>query len=123
MPDPGEASLALAVGLFVAAAVAILLVGTRLSTVADVLADRAGLGEALVGAVLLGAATSLSGIVASVTAAADGRAELAVSNAVGGIAAQTVFLAIADAARSEDCAQHEVRPERGVGLARREHFG
>lgn len=97
MPDPGEASLALAVGLFAAAAVAILLVGTRLTAVADVLADRTGLGEAVVGAVLLGAATSLSGIVASVTAAADGRAELAVSNAVGGIAAQTVFLAVADA--------------------------
>lgn len=98
MPDPGDASLALAVGLFAAAAVAILLVGTRLSAVADVLADRTGLGEAVVGAVLLGAATSLSGIVASVTAAADGRAELAVGNAVGGIAAQTVFLVAADVA-------------------------
>lgn len=98
MPDPGETSLAVALGLFAAAAVAILLVGTRLTAVADALADRTGLGEAVVGAVLLGAATSLSGIVASVTAAADGRAELAVSNAVGGIAAQTVFLVVADVA-------------------------
>ena len=98
MPDLGESSLALALGLFVAAAGAILLVGTRLTAVADALADRTGLGEAVVGAVLLGAATSLSGIVASVTAAADGRAELAVSNAVGGIAAQTVFLVVADVA-------------------------
>ena len=51
----------------------------------------------MVGAVLLGASTSLSGIVTSVTAAYVGSAELAISNAVGGIAAQTVFLAVADA--------------------------
>jgi cation:H+ antiporter len=43
-------------------------------------------------------ATSLSGVVTSITAALDGQASLAVSNAVGGIAAQTVFLAIADVA-------------------------
>lgn len=60
------------------------------------LADRTGLGEAVMGAVFLGGSTSLSGIVTSVTAAAGGHAELAVSNAVGGIAAQTAFLAIAD---------------------------
>jgi cation:H+ antiporter len=78
------------------AAAAIVLAGIRLARVADVLADRTGLGEALVGAVLLGAATSLSGLVTSVTAASRGLPELAVSNAVGGIAAQTVFLVIAD---------------------------
>lgn len=97
MPDPGDASLTLAAVLFLAAAAVIGVVGTRLTGVADALAERTGLGEALVGAVLLGASTSLSGIVTSVTAAAGGHAELAVSNAVGGIAAQTFFLAVADA--------------------------
>jgi cation:H+ antiporter len=97
LPDLGGIPLPLSVGLFAAAAVVILVAGTRLTGVADALADRTGLGEALVGAVLLGASTSLSGIVTSVTAAAAGNAELAVSNAVGGIAAQTVFLAVADA--------------------------
>ena len=97
MPDLGAASLTPSVVLFAVATLAILLAGTRLTGVADALADRTGLGEALVGAILLGAATSLSGIVTSVTAAADGRAEIAISNAVGGIAAQTVFLAVADA--------------------------
>ncbi len=63
---------------------------------ADRLADATGFGEALVGAVLLGAATSLSGTVVSVTAALDARPELAFANSVGGIAAQTAFLAIAD---------------------------
>ena len=45
---------------------------------------------------MLGAATSLSGIVTSVTAAAGGSPELAISNALGGVAAQTAFLAVAD---------------------------
>lgn len=70
--------------------------GSRLARLADKLADRTGLGEALTGVLLLGAGTSLPGLVASVSAAADGRATMAVSNAVGGIAAQTVFLVIAD---------------------------
>ena len=84
------------VAAFVAAAGVILVAGLRITGLADRLADRTGLGEAIVGGVLLGAATSLSGIVVSVTAALDGRASLAFSNSVGGIAAQTVFLAVAD---------------------------
>jgi cation:H+ antiporter len=51
---------------------------------------------AITGAIFLGASTSLSGIVTSVAAAAGGHPELAAGNAVGGIAAQTVFLAVAD---------------------------
>lgn len=70
--------------------------GVLMSTTADILADRTGLGEAIVGGILLGISTSLSGVVTSITAAADGNASLAVSNAVGGIAAQTFFLAVAD---------------------------
>ncbi|ROO24952.1 cation transporter [Salinisphaera orenii MK-B5] len=81
---------------FVVCALVIAVVGTRLTNVADELADRTGLGEAVTGAVLLGAATSLSGIVLSITAAAGDQPELAMSNALGGIAAQTVFLAMAD---------------------------
>jgi len=74
------------------------LFGTQLARVADRLADRTGIGEALVGAVFLGSSTSLPGIVTSVTAAIEVQPELAVSNALGGIAAQTAFLAIADIA-------------------------
>nr|WP_269815661.1 sodium:calcium antiporter [Parvularcula mediterranea] len=81
---------------FALAAGIILLAGIRLSVVADQLADRTGLGEAIVGSVLLGAATSLSGLTMSVTAAWQGYAELAISNSLGGIAAQTLFLAAAD---------------------------
>lgn len=85
-----------AIFAFAVCAAVILIAGVRLSGVADRLADRTGLGEVLVGAVLLGAATSLPGVVTSVTAAADGHAELAFSNAIGGIAVQTFFLALAD---------------------------
>lgn len=81
---------------FAVAAVIVLISGLRMTDLADRLADRTGLGEAIAGAVLLGAATSLSGTIVSVTAASDGLASLAYSNSIGGIAAQTAFLAIAD---------------------------
>lgn len=91
-------SMLTAWSIFAVGAVVIALVGTRMTTVADRLADRTGWGEAIVGATLLGAATSLPGITASVTAALDSKPQLALSNAIGGIAAQTMFLAIADLA-------------------------
>lgn len=91
-------SLMLSVALFAGCALVIGVVGTRLTGVVDTLADRTGIGEAIAGAVLMGMATSLSGIVLSVTAAWKGQPELAMSNAVGGIAAQTLFLTFADAA-------------------------
>jgi cation:H+ antiporter len=85
-----------AVAAFAAAAGVVGVAGAMMSGLADRLADLTKLGEAVAGAVLLGAATSLSGAVVSVTAALDGRASLAFSNGVGGIAAQTLFLAVAD---------------------------
>ena len=60
------------------------------------LAVATGLGQAFMGAVFIGATTSLSGLIASITAAWQGEAGLAVSNSLGGIAAQTVFLVLAD---------------------------
>ncbi len=82
--------------VFAATAAVIAFVGTKMARVSDRLADKTGWGEALVGALFLGGSTSLSGIITSVTAAWNGYPELAISNAVGGIAAQTAFLAIAD---------------------------
>ena len=78
------------------AGLVILVSGYRMTGLSDQIADRTGLGEALVGAALLGAATSMSGTVVSLTSALDGRASLAFSNGIGGIAAQTAFLALAD---------------------------
>lgn len=81
---------------FTLAAGLVLFSGMRMTGLVDHLADRVGIGEAIAGAVLLGAATSLSGTIVSVTAASDGFASLAYSNSIGGIAAQTAFLAVAD---------------------------
>jgi cation:H+ antiporter len=91
-----DATLFANVSIWLLAALLIILAGTRLAGVADRLADRTGLGEALVGATLLGGSTSLPGITASVTAAWAGHPSLAISNALGGIAAQTAFLGVAD---------------------------
>ncbi len=88
----------LTIGVFVVSALVIGIFGTMMTRTADILADVTGMGEALMGAIFLGGSTSLPGITTSVTAAAGGHAELAISNAIGGIAAQTVFLAIADIA-------------------------
>jgi cation:H+ antiporter len=82
--------------VFAGAAFVILIAGTKMTGMADRIADRSGLGEAVTGGLLLGAATSLSGTVVSITSALDGRASLAFSNGIGGIAAQTAFLAFAD---------------------------
>jgi len=86
----------MSVAALVASAVVLLIAGSRFTRVVDRLADRLGIGEALAGAILLGATTSLPGLIVTVFAAAKGQAELAVSNALGGIAAQTMFLALAD---------------------------
>ncbi|WP_250445132.1 hypothetical protein [Actinotalea sp. C106] len=86
---PSIAGLALA-GLV------IVLAGTRLARTADELADRTGMGEAVAGALLLGAVTSLPGIVTTVTGSLAGDAAFAIANPVGGVAVQTVWLAIAD---------------------------
>lgn len=95
--DPlGNLGLSIVISLFVLAAIVIAVVGTRMAAVADRLADKTGMGEAVMGALFLGGATSLSGLVTSITAAAREMPELALSNALGGIAAQTVFLAVAD---------------------------
>jgi cation:H+ antiporter len=83
-------------GLFLVTATLVVAASVRATGLADVIADRTRMGEAMAGGIVLGAATSLSGIVVSVTAAAGGDASFAVSNAVGGIAAQTLFLALAD---------------------------
>lgn len=89
-------SLVALIAIGVAAAAVILVCGLRMTHLADRIADRSGWGEAVIGGVLLGAATSFSGTVVSLTSALAGDASLAFSNGIGGIAAQTAFLALAD---------------------------
>lgn len=91
----GNIWLEIGVGLVLPALV-ILYAGTKLARYADILGDVLGLSKTLIGAVLLGATTSLPGITASVVAALHDQPSLAAANAVGGIAAQTAFLVVAD---------------------------
>jgi len=79
-----------------AMAVVIVFAGIRLTRTADELADRTGLGDAIGGALLLGAVTSLPGIVTTVTGALEGDPGFGLANPIGGVAVQTVWIAIAD---------------------------
>jgi cation:H+ antiporter len=96
MPDLSALSLWPALAVVAGCALVIVFAGTRLAAVADQLADRTGMGEILAGAVFVGGSTSLPGAITSMATAADGHAQLAIGNALGGLTAQTMFLAVAD---------------------------
>lgn len=105
------------VGLFALCAVVIGVLGTQMAALADNIADRTRFGEALIGSVLLGAGTSIAGIVTSTGTAAAGAPDLAVSNAFGGIAAQTMFLGIADLAHRRINLEHAAASPVNLGQA------
>ena len=94
------------IAIFIGAGAIIVVAGSKLAFVADRIADQTGLGEAITGAVLLGAATSLPGVITSTVTAAQGYPSLAYSNAIGGIAAQTLFLIFADIAHRRANLEH-----------------
>lgn len=96
--SPGQWTVGASAAIFVVAGALTVVGSVRLVGLGDTLAERTGWGQALFGAVFFGLATSLSGIVMTATASAAGQAELGYSNAVGGIAAQTLAVAVADAA-------------------------
>lgn len=89
-------SLNASLALFFLSAAVITVVGIRLTDLADRLADKTGWGEALLGGLFLAGVTSLPDFAATMTAAADGYAELAMGNILGSLAVNFVFLAIAD---------------------------
>ncbi|MUL41159.1 sodium:calcium antiporter [Streptomonospora sp. PA3] len=80
----------------VVAAIVLLVIGGPFTRLVDRLADRTGLGETLAGIVLVGAVTALPGLVTSILGAAQGDAVFSMNNALGGIALQTTFIALAD---------------------------
>jgi cation:H+ antiporter len=81
---------------FAVATLIIVIAGSRLSRLADTLADRTGLGEALFGVLFLAGVTSLPDFAATLSAAVDARPDLAMSNIMGSMAANLVFLGVAD---------------------------
>jgi cation:H+ antiporter len=84
-----------------AAGAAVWWAGTQLSRDADRLAAATGWGRVLVGALLLGVATSLPEIATTVTAGVIGNPQLAIGNLMGGVAVQVVVLAVADIVESD----------------------
>ncbi|MEE4637443.1 MAG: sodium:calcium antiporter [Wenzhouxiangella sp.] len=82
---------------FLSAAAVIVVAGTYLARTADELADRTGLGEAMFGILLLAGVTSLPDFAATLSAAMDARPDLAMSNVMGSMAANLMFLGVADA--------------------------
>jgi cation:H+ antiporter len=93
MPD----SVAALVVIFVAAAAAVWVAGIWLSRTTDVLSVRFHLGEALAGSILLAITTNLPEVAITVTAALEHNIGIATGNILGGIAIQTVALALIDA--------------------------
>jgi len=96
VPQFADFSLTTSAIVFAAAAVAVWIAGTKLAGYAGEIATRTGIGEALVGVLLLAFVTSLPEIATSLTAATIGNAALAVNNLLGSIAMQVAVLAVAD---------------------------
>jgi cation:H+ antiporter len=90
-------SLPILVLIFVGAAAAVWVAGTRLSDTTDVLSSRFGLGEALGGLIMLAIVTNLPEIAITASASLSNNLGVAVGNILGGIAIQTVVLVILDA--------------------------
>ena len=92
----------LLVAVFSVGAVATWLAGVTLSRTTDALDIRFGLGEDLGGLLLLAMAGSLPELAITVSAAAQGNLDLAAGNLIGGIAMQTMVLALCDIAAGPD---------------------
>lgn len=70
--------------------------GSRLTYLADAIAERFKLTSSMMGLVFLALATSLPEVATTMTAAAKQIADLVLNNLFGGIALQTAILALAD---------------------------
>ena len=92
----GSLPLWLLVVVFVAGAAVIWVAGIQLSKTTDVLDDRLHLGSALGGLIVLAVATNLPEIAITVSAGLSGSIEVAAGNILGGIALQTVVIAVLD---------------------------
>jgi len=77
-------------------ATVIIIAGTKLSDYGDVIADKTGLGQALVGSILVAGATSLPEMVSSGTASLIGAPDIAIGNVFGSNTFNLMILALVD---------------------------
>ncbi len=105
LPDFPQ-SLGINIAIFIIGALVVAVAGSKMALLANLLADRTGLGEAVTGTLFLGLVTALPGLTATVTTAMDELPVLTASNALGGIAIQTAFLSLADFAYRKANLEH-----------------
>ncbi|HEY9149600.1 MAG TPA: sodium:calcium antiporter [Gammaproteobacteria bacterium] len=117
MFDTIFSSLGLSLVVFVVAAAVITVLGVRMSITADRLADVTGMGEAMMGGLFLAGATSLPDFAATLTAAVDGYAELAISNIMGSMAVNLAFLGIGDMVYRKANLEHAAASSSNLTLA------
>lgn len=96
MPDFTQFTVGLNFLFFAVAAVFVWLAGTRLSRYADAITRKTGIGEAVMGLMLLAGVTSLPEISVTVSSAVAGDTQLALNNLFGSIAMQVAVLAVID---------------------------
>lgn len=96
MPDFTNTSLVVNIAIFTLASVVVWFAGARITGYANAISGKTGIGQGVIGMLLLGGVTSLPEIGATITSAAAGAADLAVNNLFGSISAQVVILAIVD---------------------------
>jgi cation:H+ antiporter len=82
--------------VFAATALTVIAAGIRLARDGDTIAERTGLGQAWVGAILVASATSMPEIVTDFAAVRQGNSSLAVGDLFGSSMANVLILGVAD---------------------------
>lgn len=95
-------SLAVLFLLYVLSGALVWVAGTSLARLVDGISDKAGIGKAFSGMLLLGGITSLPEVATVSTSAATGNPELAVNNLLGSAAINLTLLAVADIVYGRD---------------------
>lgn len=84
--------------LFIVAAVFVWRAGTRLAINADAISTKTGIGQEVIGILLLGGVTSLPELAVAMTATLTGAVALSVNDVIGSASVNVLILALADAA-------------------------
>lgn len=88
--------------IFIAAAIAVWIAGTKLARYADAIAESTGIGREFLGILLLGGVTSLPELAVATTATLQGTPALSVNDVLGSASINLVVLAVADAVIGRD---------------------